>query len=77
MFENEVDVTSVEIDEACFGKKTKNNRGKRYKKQSVFGIKAGQQRKVFLTTLPDRSNATLHPYITKFIARNATIHHDD
>ena len=66
----------TEIDEACFGKKRKNNKGTVWKKKWVFGIK-GDGRKVFLTTVPDRKKATLIPYITKHISRNATIHHDD
>ena len=77
IFESDVHVVNVEIDEVCFGKKTKNNRGKRFKKQWVFGIKGVEQRKVFLTTIPNRSKATLIPYIRRFIGKSATIHHDD
>ena len=76
IFGDEVELKNVEMDEACFGKKSKNNRGKVWKKKWVFGIK-GHNRKIFMTTVPDRKKATLQPYILKHISKTAIIHHDD
>lgn len=72
----DVHIKNTEIDEACFGKKQKNSKGKKWEKKWVFGIK-GDGRKVFMVVVPDRSKATLLPYITKHISKTAVIHHDD
>ena len=78
VFGEEVEcISNVEIDEACFGKKRKNNKGKRYKKQWVFGITQRDSRKVFFTIVENRTKLTLLPLITKYISHTATVHHDD
>jgi transposase-like protein len=69
--------SNVEIDESAFGKKRKNNRGKRYKKQWVFGITEKRTNKVILEIVSNRSKATLLPIICKHISKEAIIHHDD
>ena len=78
MFGNSVDcVSDIEIDEGCFGKKRKNNKGKYFKKQWIFGIVERGTRKLLLKIVPDRTQATLLPIITAHISTSANVHHDD
>lgn len=78
VFGNDVEfVSNVEIDEAYFGKKRKNNKGKRFKKQWVFGITERKSNKVYFKIVENRTKATLIPLITRFISKTATLHHDD
>ena len=70
-------ISNVEMDESSFGKKRKNNRGKEYKKQWVFGITERNSNKVFMTVVDDRKKTTLLPLIRKHISTRSTLHHDD
>ena len=56
----------VEIDESKFGKR-KYHKGRRVDGCWVFGGIERENKKLFLTTVPDRSSATLIPIIKKFI----------
>lgn len=78
-FGDEVDCLclDVEIDEACFGKKRKNGKGKMYKKQWVFGITQRKSQKVYFKLVSDRTKSTLLPLILQHISKSAIIHHDD
>ena len=78
VFGGEVEVISnVEIDEALFGKKRKNNKGKEYKKQWVFGITEKGTNKIFMEIVENRRKTTLLPLIRKYISTSSTLHHDD
>lgn len=78
VFGGEVEIVSnVEIDESSFGKKRKNNKGKRHEKQWVFGITERKTNKVFFEVVSDRKKTTLLPIIRKYVSTSAVIHHDD
>ncbi|XP_071093641.1 uncharacterized protein [Haliotis cracherodii] len=64
--------TTVEIDESKFGKR-KYHRGKRVEGVWVLGGIERESRHVFLTTLTDRSAATLIPAIERHVAKGTTI----
>ena len=70
-------VSNVEIDESAFGKKRKNNKGKKYQKKWVFGITERNTNKVFFEVVDDRKKTTLLPIIRKYVSTHAVIHHDD
>lgn len=70
-------ISNVEIDEACFGKKRKNNKGDVHKKQWVFGITERNTNKVLFKLVDNRTKKTLLPIILKHISKNAILHHDD
>ena len=78
VFGDEVEMIShIEIDEAYFGKKRKDNKGKCFKKQWVFGITERGSNKVFFKIIDDRKKRTLLPIISKYVSHSAMIHHDD
>ena len=69
--------TEVELDESCFGKKRKNNKGETHKKQWVFGIVERDSNSIFLHIVDNRRKDTLVPLIQEHVSTAATIHHDD
>jgi len=74
----EVDTNSIiEIDESCFGKKNKYNRGRRTKKYWVFGMAQRDHRHTYFKVVPNRKNETLLPIITGRVTQGSTIFHDD
>ena len=73
--ETKIDI--VEIDESLFGKKQKYNRGRKTKKQWVFGIAQRDSRKTVFKVVQDRKNATLLPIIEQYVDTDSTIFHDD
>ena len=78
VFGGEVEcISNVEIDEACFGKKRKHNKGDLHNKQWVFGITERKSNKVFFQLVSNRTKKTLLPIISRYISKSATLHHDD
>lgn len=77
VFGGNVECSNVEIDESCFGKKRKYNRGRIHKKQWVFGITEKHTNNLLLQCVDNRTKATLLPFITKHISQSGTVHHDD
>lgn len=67
----------VEIDESLFGKKEKYQRGRRTKKQWVFGLAQRDSRLTSFHVVKDRTNATLHPIILEKVNAQVEIYHDD
>ena len=78
IIENEVECGKVtELDESMFGKKTKNNRGKKYTKSWVFGMVDRGRRNVVLQIVAKRDTQTLLPLILKHIPKSTKVYHDD
>lgn len=66
----------VEIDESKFGKR-KDNRGHQVEGVWIVGeVERTEERKLFLTTVPDRSAETLLAVIKKFLRSGSIIHTD-
>ena len=69
--------TVVEIDESCFGKKQKYNRGRRTNRVWVFGLYESATQKSYFEVVSNRKNETLLPIIQRVVLPNSTIFHDD
>jgi transposase-like protein len=67
----------VEIDESLFGKKTKNNRGKKFQRSWVFGLVDRSSNNVVLKIVEKRDSQTLIPIITENVSNEAVVYHDD
>lgn len=67
----------IEIDESLFGKKQKYNRGRKTKKEWVFGLAQRETRKTSFHVVKDRKNDTLHPIICAVVEKESTVYHDD
>ena len=67
----------MEIDESCFGKRRKYNRGKpTADKVWVFGV-VDRDDGLLLKCVPNRKKETLLPILQKHVSPKATIYHDD
>ena len=79
-FINETDIEpftgEVEIDESSFKKKSKYQRGRRYKNNWVFGITSRGTKKSRFFCVPDRKRETLLRIILANIEEGSTIYSD-
>lgn len=67
----------VEIDESKFGKKCKQNRGKQFERDWIFGMVDTRRNMMILKMVDKRDTPTLLPIIQKHIDHSYYIHHDD
>lgn len=66
----------IQIDESIFGKKSKNNRGKKFHKDWVFGMIDTTTRMIVLQMVATRDTGTLLPLIQKHVDTGCHIAHD-
>ena len=66
-----------EIDESCFGKKRKYNKGAATKKLWIFGLMQRGTRNTVFRIVHKRDRDTLLPIIRTYVRRGSVIHSDD
>lgn len=68
----------IEIDESCFSRKPKHNRGGNLNRPQkwVFGMIERGTRRFVVVVVPDRTANTLIPIIRQYISRDSTIFSD-